>query len=121
MLGFETIGNATLICCDEKPTLVTDPWINNSAYFGSWGLSFEIPPEQRARILACEYVWFSHGHPDHLNGESLLAFSGKKILLPDHRGGRILEGLRSQGFNVTVLEDRKWFQISRNIAVMCLA
>jgi hypothetical protein len=121
MLGFETIGNATLICHDGKPTLVTDPWINNSAYFGSWGLSFDIPREQLDRILACEYVWFSHGHPDHLNGDSLPAFSGKKILLPDHRGGRILENLRSQGFNVTVLEDRRWRSLSPNIAVMCLA
>ena len=26
-LGFETIGNATLICYDRTPVLVTDPWI----------------------------------------------------------------------------------------------
>jgi hypothetical protein len=121
VLGFETIGNATLICHDGKPVLVTDPWINNSAYFGSWGLSFDIPSEQLDRILECEYVWFSHGHPDHLNADSLPAFSGRKILLPDHRGGRILEALRALGFNVSVLHDREWRRLSRNIEVMCLA
>ena len=36
-LGFETIGNATLIAFDEGPVLATDPWISGSAYFGSWG------------------------------------------------------------------------------------
>ena len=25
--GFETIGNAVLICHDQRPVLVTDPWI----------------------------------------------------------------------------------------------
>ena len=35
-LGFETIGNATLIAFDNGPVLATDPWIAGSAYFGSW-------------------------------------------------------------------------------------
>jgi hypothetical protein len=119
VLGFETIGNATLICCDGKPVLVTDPWIDGSAYFGSWGLSYDIPPEQMDRIRACEYVWFSHGHPDHLNGESLPAFTGKKILLPDFVGGRIHEALVGQGFDVTILRDGVWHRVSKNIRVMC--
>lgn len=33
-LGFDTIGNATLICYDRGPVLVTDPWVRGSAYFG---------------------------------------------------------------------------------------
>jgi hypothetical protein len=121
MLGFETIGNATLICHDDRPVLVTDPWITDSAYFGSWGMSHDIPPAQREHIHAADYVWFSHGHPDHLNGESLPAFSGRKILLPDHRGGRILKGFRDQGFNASVLKDRTWTRLSPNIEVFCLA
>ena len=66
-LGFETIGNATLICHDNGPVLVTDPWTDGDAYFGSWTLSHEIPDEQRQSILDCPYVWLSHGHPDHLS------------------------------------------------------
>ena len=45
-IGFQTIGNATLICYDNNPILVTDPWIKGSAYFGSWILSHEIPEQQ---------------------------------------------------------------------------
>ena len=36
MIGFETIGNATIICHDGGPVLATDPWLIGSAYFGSW-------------------------------------------------------------------------------------
>lgn len=88
-LGFETIGNATLIVFDGRPVLATDPWIAGSAYFGSWGRSHSIPPEQMAAIRGAEYVWFSHGHPDHLNSESLALLRDRRILLPAHFGGRI--------------------------------
>ena len=121
MLGFETIGNATLIVFDGEPLLVTDPWINDAAYFGSWGLSHVIPREQMNHILACPYVWFSHGHPDHLNGDCLPSFSGKKILLGDHVGGRIAGDLRSQGFDVRILPDREWTRLSPRVEVMCIA
>ena len=38
MLGFETVGNATLTVFDDKPVLSTDPWIDGNPYFGSWTL-----------------------------------------------------------------------------------
>ena len=71
-LGFETIGNATLVCHDGGPVLATDPWIDGGAYFGSWTRSHEIParPARGDRSRA-DYVWLSHGHPDHLSLESL--------------------------------------------------
>ena len=36
MLGFETIGNATITAFDDTPVITTDPWINGKPYFGSW-------------------------------------------------------------------------------------
>ena len=79
-IGFETIGNAILLVHDTRPVLVTDPWIKGSAYFGSWTRAHEIPEEQMEAILQCEYVWVSHGHPDHLSMESLRLLKDKKIL-----------------------------------------
>jgi hypothetical protein len=120
-LGFETIGNATLICHDSGPVLVTDPWVRGSAYFGSWKLSHVVPPEQLAAVENAPFVWFSHGHPDHLNGESLPLARGKQILLPDHVGGRIRQDLIGQGFTVRVLGDREWVELSPRIRVACVA
>lgn len=120
-LGFETIGNATLIVHDKAPLLVTDPWIGGDAYFGSWGLSHEVPPEQAAAITGAKWVWFSHGHPDHLNPGSLPLFKGHRILLADHVGGRIAADLRGGGFDVTVLDDNRWLSLSDRVKVKCLA
>jgi L-ascorbate metabolism protein UlaG (beta-lactamase superfamily) len=118
--GFETIGNATLIAYDRGPVLVTDPWIRGGAYFGSWGLSHEIPEEQFRAATSAPFVWFSHGHPDHLNGDSLELFRERAILLPDHVGGRIQRDLSQAGFKVATLPDRKWVQLSDRIRVLSI-
>ena len=122
-LGFETIGNATLIVHDNGPLLATDPWIEGTAYFGSWTTSHEIPAEQKANVHACKYLWISHGHPDHLSHESLATLKGKEILLPDHfglNGARIARDLRADGFRVTVLKDGEWTQLSDRVRVLSI-
>ncbi len=120
-LGIETIGNATLVVHDGGPVLATDPWVRGSAYFGSWGLSHEIPPAQEASILGAGAVWFSHGHPDHLNPASLPLFYETRILLPDHVGGRIAADLARDGYRVEVLPDNQWVRISDRVRVLCIA
>lgn len=120
-VGFETIGNATVILHDGRPLLATDPWIAGPAYFGSWGLSHQIPPEQLEAIQKCEYVWISHGHPDHLSGDSLKLLASKKVLVPDHVGARVFNDLREQGFAVRILKDREWFELSPRVRVLSIA
>jgi len=117
-----TTGNAILIAYDNRPILCTDPWIGDEepAYFGSWVLSHTIPRELKQDIYNAEYVWFSHGHPDHLNPTSLERFRGKKILLPDHVNSRILRDISGLGYQVSVLPDRKWVGLSTNIKVQCI-
>ena len=120
--GFETIGNAILICYDEgRSVLATDPWIEGGAYFGSWGFSHEIPAEQQRAIRSADYVWISHGHPDHLQADSLATLRDRKILLPDHVGQRIFNDLKAQGFDVVTMVDRRWYPLSPRIKVLCIS
>ena len=119
--GFETVGNATLILFDRGPLLATDPWFAGGAYFGSWGLAHEIPAEQVEAIRACRYVWVSHGHPDHLSGDSMALLRDKKILVPDHVGSRVYDDLKAQGYDVRVMRDREWVELSPRVRVLCIA
>jgi hypothetical protein len=121
MIGFESIGNATIICHDGEPVLATDPWTKGSAYFGSWGLPYEFPTEQLETIKKCKYIWLSHGHPDHINVESLDAFRDKKILLAEHYGSRLQNDLSVLGFDVSILPERKWIPLSKNIQVITVS
>jgi hypothetical protein len=122
MLGVKTIGNATLIAYDEVPILATDPWFGgeDEAFFGSWGLSHEIPAAEKADIQRAKYIWFSHGHPDHLNPQSIKRLKHVSILLPDHVGGRIRKDLEAEGYNVRTLPDGRWVQLSSRVKVFCV-
>lgn len=117
-----TTGNATMVVHDDKPLLVTDPWFGDEepAYFGSWTLSHRIPKSVKDDIARCDYVFFSHGHPDHLNPTSIERFRGKKILLPDHVNARIFNDLKPGGYDLTILPDRTWVPLSKNVKVQCI-
>jgi len=121
-LGFETLGNATLVFYDEdKPVLATDPWLQGTCYYGSWALDRPLTDAELKAVLAAEYLWISHGHPDHFHVQSLGQFpKGKKFLLPDHYSPDIKNFLTHQGFDVTVMKYREWRQISPKIRAMCL-
>ncbi len=121
MLGFETCGNATVICHDGRPILCTDPWVHGTPYFGSWTHKFPLDARQVADATACDYVWFSHGHPDHLDPASVALFLGRTILLPDHVGGRIARDLKAQGHRVHVLPNDRWFPLTDRIRILCLS
>jgi len=121
MLGFETIGNATLIVYDGKPLLATDPWLGGSCYFGSWTLPYEIPDVQRQSISDCPYVWLSHGHPDHIHSQSLETLRGCKILIPDHFGSRLYEDLLAENFDVTVLVSGQFLKLSDRVSICSFA
>jgi hypothetical protein len=121
-LGFETCGNATLIVHDRgTPLLVTDPWVSGLQYFGSWSLPYRFSPEQTAAWPKVKWVWVSHGHPDHLNLESLELFRSATVLVPAHRGGRISSDLKAAGFKVLDLEDGRWYELSDRVRLLCFA
>ena len=121
MLGFESIGSAILIAYDGAPILTTDAWINDGAYFGSWTHDYAIPVQQIDAIKRAKFHWFSHGHPDHLNIESLPVLCEGQFLLSDHFGGRIHREMELLGYQVRVLKDREWVQLSDRIRVYSIA
>ncbi len=120
MIGFETIGNATITLFDGNPLVTTDPWILGNPYFGSWGHKYQIPNEQIENIKKSKYIFLSHGHPDHIDPDSLHLFKGKTILLGSHYGKRIYNEL-SKNFKCIELENNKWFSISKNIRLKVFA
>ena len=120
MIGFETIGNATVTVFDDNPVLTTDPWINGNPYFGSWSYAYNIPNEQKKNILSSKYVWLSHGHPDHIDPDSLDLFKDKTFIVADHYGDRIYNDLKSR-FKCIKLKSNEWFNLSKNIRIKSFA
>jgi hypothetical protein len=119
-LGFETCGNATLIVHDGGiPVLVTDPWLHGAQYFGSWTLPYRFSPAQMEAFAAARHVWLSHGHPDHLNLDSLALFRDKTILVPAHHGARIVADLKAAGYCAHEIPNDRWLQLSPQVRILC--
>ena len=116
MIGFETIGNATVTVFDDQPVLTTDPWIYGNPYFGSWGHNYEIPKEQLDNIKKSKYIFLSHGHPDHIDPDSFDIFKNKTLIIADHYGDRIYNDLRKK-YNCIKLKSNTWLEISKNIRI----
>ena len=119
MLGFETIGNATVTVFDDTPILTTDPWIKGKPYFGSWGHKYQIPEAQLENISRSKFIWLSHGHPDHIDPDSFHIFQNKTILVPDHYGDRIYNDLKNK-YKCIKLISNKWFELTKNIKLNLL-
>jgi hypothetical protein len=119
---FETLGNASVIVFeDDRPVLATDPWLTGTCYFGSWALDHPLSQPQIQNFVEADWIWISHGHPDHLHDTSLTMLpDGKKFLLPDHYDNDIASNLRDRGFDVTILPYRTWFSLTPGIRVMCI-
>ncbi len=70
------IYNACAIYESQGVKLLSDPWLNDGAFEGSWAAypPLKTKPED---ILNCDYLFISHLHPDHYDEETLRHFSKK--------------------------------------------
>src|SRR5206468_3082425 len=55
------------------------------------------------------------------NGAWLESCKDRKVLLPDHRGGRIKDDLERAGLSTTVLPHAQWISISDRVRLWCFA
>lgn len=119
---FKTMGNATIqLAIDGKPILTTDPWLTGRAYFDSWALHHPMTDAEIQSSLDSDYLWISHGHPDHLHHESLAMMpKGKKVLIPSHYHDEISRSLADDGFDVEVMQYRKWYRLHDELEILCL-
>lgn len=73
-MKLEFIANASfVITLESGATILTDPWLSDGIYYGSWYNFPPIPDAMRARVLASRpsLVYVSHLHPDHLDAATL--------------------------------------------------
>jgi Beta-lactamase superfamily domain len=121
-LRFETLGNATILfSADDSPVLATDPWLKGTCYFGSWALDYPLDAQQIQRIQNAQYIWVSHGHPDHLHPESLQIIpKSVKFLIPDHYNSDIYDYLSNLGFDTQIVRYRSWIRLHDQLELLCL-
>src|SRR5688572_9309398 len=92
------ISHATLLIEVDGLNIVTDPWVQGTAYCGQWHLFPKaLHPE---KIRKADAIIYSHGHEDHLHAESLQTI-GKdaRVFYPYSWYGGTTEFFKELGFN----------------------
>ena len=73
----KTYGHATLSFeLDEKPFLITDPWLIGSCYWRSWWLQHYPNQKDLAVLKNADTIFLTHEHWDHAHFPTL-----KKLII----------------------------------------
>lgn len=93
------LNHACVIVETAGLRIATDPWVKGPAFGNGWWLAFPSPEDSLAALNACDALFLSHNHPDHLHPETLAALRrDMPILTPDFATGSTRRYLRDLGF-----------------------
>jgi UDP-MurNAc hydroxylase len=96
------LGQACTLIESSGRKLLTDPWLTEGAYFGTWYHTHlltdaGITPE-RVAGMGIDYLFLSHEHHDHVDHDSLRAFGPDiPVLICKFRTPRFRRYLESMG------------------------
>lgn len=83
--------------------ILTDPWLTDGEYYGSW---YHYPPFPRHSIesLEYDYIYVSHIHPDHLSQDTFKALLKKVPVLIHRYESQFLKFKLEKVFGFEVIE-----------------
>lgn len=94
------LQSSTQIIHMDKIKILTDPWLTNGEYYGSW---YHYPPfhPNELRSLDYDFIYVSHIHPDHLSENTFKKLPLKRPVLIHNFESKFLKNkLEMLGFKV---------------------
>jgi CMP-N-acetylneuraminate monooxygenase len=92
------ISNACMLIEWKGKKLLTDPWIEGPAIFGSW---IQYPPNdiKVKQLPKIDAIWISHEHSDHLHPNTLAKFDKNiPVYVPEIQDDRLGKIIKKIGF-----------------------
>ncbi|KAA6441249.1 hypothetical protein FEM33_02770 [Dyadobacter flavalbus] len=93
------LNSATEIITVNGIKILTDPWLDDGIYYGSW---YIYPPYNQSHTLLedIDYVYISHIHPDHFCEKSMKRLSKNvKILIHNYEDKSLRRKIEMLGFS----------------------
>lgn len=94
------LQSSTQIISLGSTKILTDPWLTDGEYYGSW---YHYPPfpEDKIPSLDYDYIYVSHIHPDHLSEETFKCLPLKKpVLIHSYEHKFLKRKIEMLGFDV---------------------
>lgn len=114
------VGSAAILIEWNGFKILTDPWIEGTAVFGSWA---NYPPSGITvnDLQDVDMIWISHEHSDHFNEYSLSLFRKDiPVFIPDFDNNRLAKLVAKLGFTkIYSMKTDKIFSITNDISAIC--
>ena len=115
------VNHASFVTSASKVNLITDPWIEGTAFDNGWAL-LSTTRFRYKDFSAITHIWFSHEHPDHFSPPNLREIPDdlrRKITVLYHetRDKRVLKFCKALGFEIQELSE--WCELGPDFRVCC--
>ncbi len=115
------LGSATVIIDTGDAKILTDPWLVDGAYYGSWS-NFPPIPVEDINFTQIDYIYVSHIHPDHFDVKTF-DFIPKNIPVLIHSFEKkfLKSNIERIGFKAIELPNAEEFQLSKKSSITIYA
>ena len=93
------ISHAFIIIKSKEVSFAMDPWATGPAFTSGWWLKSPPAIKWKKRLNACDFIYISHNHPDHLNRHTLKHVKKEMLfIIPNFISKSVEKILRREGF-----------------------
>lgn len=121
MITVQHLQSATQIIDMAGVKILTDPWLTDGEYYGSW---YHYPPfgEDNISKLEYDYIYVSHIHPDHLSESTFKKLPAKRpVLIHNYDSKFVKRKLEMLGFEVIECDNAKAFNFENGSSITIYA
>jgi len=121
MINIEYICHASLLINVDNIKILTDPWIKGSCFANCLWL-YPPPKKNAAQIGKVDYIYFSHGHEDHFQIESINEVIKKnkntKVIIPFSKNEWFKRAVKKFGFkNIISLKHNETHNLNKKNSI----
>ncbi len=118
------VNHASLMVSTSHALLISDPWVDGSAFNDGWDLLVPSAPPDLTADTRPLFVWYSHEHPDHfaprwLRGLDERVKARTTVLFQDTIDHRVADFCRSAGLRTIEMADGSTHQLAADLQVTC--
>ena len=117
MASISHLQSATQLITMNGIKILTDPWLTDGEYFGSW---FHHPsfPENELPKLSYDFVYVSHIHPDHLSQSTFSKLPIKvPVIIPKFSSPFLKRKIESFGWPVLELGHAQPYILGSDVSI----
>ncbi len=114
------LKSASVIIEDNDVKILSDPWLVDGEYFGSWA---HYPPCNFVpKDFDVDFIYITHIHPDHFSSKTLSKMNKNiPIIILKFQSEFLKKNIEKLGFTVLELEHNKRTHLKNNLHINILA